>query len=184
MQDYKQSFASEVIEKTFVYSKDDYLKFQRFLEKDLSNKKSFLTNFIIDYVVIFIFIFIYFRYFSGSELFSWETALLVATFFILIYLKILLIALKYRNSFTPSDKGPFIGEHRFKFDDSSIYSEGVGFQASHSWLIVKRIEKTENAIYVFLDSASAFVFPLAQIDNPIQFYDYLNSKISTTELSG
>lgn len=172
------------MEKTFRYEKEDWKKFQSYMEKYAckSNKmwfESLWFNFFSWLVIGFVF----FSFFQSKKVFDWPTAGIVAFFFILVYAQLILSGMKVRRLCAPSEGGLFIGEHRFKFDENCIYSEGSGYTATHNWSVVKRIIKTDEAIYLFLDNAYAYIFPLSQIEDFDCFYTYICAHIDKNKIS-
>lgn len=172
------------MEQVFNYTVDDWKKFQSFLEKDLCKSES--TKWykeaaynIILWCVIAIFFFILFRNFNE---FSWLTAGIVAFFFVSIFVYVILTAAKFKKRCAPSPEGIFIGEHSYAFDDDGIHTKGRGYSATHNWSIVQRAVKTDEAIYLFLDSAYAYIVPLSQISEPEKFCAYLSSKLNVTNV--
>lgn len=125
-----------------------------------------------------VFAIIFLTLFQDINEISWSTAGFISIFFIFIFTQFILTGLKFKNQCAPSERGIFIGEHRFKFDENSIHSEGIGYNATHDWSIVKRLEKTSEYIYLFLDNAHTFIFPLCQIEESAKFYDFISSKIN------
>ena len=172
------------MENIFKYEKEDWVKFQSFLEKDLCNStKLWYEKLWFNFILWFVIAVVFFTFFQSSQEFSWATAGIVSFFFIFIFAQIILNGIKFKGLCAPSENGSFIGEHRFKFDDEAIHTEGNGYKASHDWRVVKRINKTDEAIYLFLDNAYAYIFPLSQIADVDSFYSYINSRINVTKSS-
>ena len=126
---------------------------------------------------------VFLLFFQSESEFSWATAGIVSFFFIFIYAHLALKGIQFKNLCAPSNDGSFIGEHRFKFDESGIHSKGAGYAATHNWSVVKKVVKTSDAIYLFLDNANAYIFPVAQLEDLDKFYEYVSAKISVTNLS-
>ncbi|WP_075186168.1 YcxB family protein [Teredinibacter haidensis] len=172
------------MEQTFRYEKEDWKKFQSYLEKDLcKSKKMWYETLWFNFVSWFGIAIVFFSFFQSKSEFSWATAGIVSFFFVFIYAQLILTGIKFKKLCAPSDKGSFIGEHRFKFDESAIHSEGSGYTAKHNWSVIKRVAKTNDAIYLFLDNAYAYIFPVSQIEDPDKFYEYVSAKINVTSLS-
>lgn len=166
------------------YEKDDWKNFQSFLEKDLlKSTKMWYDRAWFNVALWFVIAFAFFTISENVSEFDWITAGIVSFSFIFIYAQLLLTGLKFKKLCAPSENGSFLGEHRFRFDENAIHSEGKGYKANHNWSVVKRIARTNDAIYIFLDSAYAYIFPLSKIEDPEQLYDYASSKINTTRLS-
>ncbi|RBP48813.1 YcxB family protein [Arenicella xantha] len=172
------------MEKTFKYEKEDWQKFQSYLETDLCrSKKMWHESVWFNLISWFVIAIVFFTFFQSKSEFSWATAGIVSFFFVSIYAQLVLTGIKFKKLCAPSEKGSFIGEHRFRFNESSIQSEGLGYTATHDWSVVKRVAKTNDAIYLFLDNAVAYIFPLSQIEDSGQFYEYINTKINVAASS-
>ncbi|UHQ53848.1 MULTISPECIES: YcxB family protein [Microbulbifer] len=172
------------MEQVFRYQREDWEKFQSFLEKDLCRStKMWHERPWFNVTLWFIIALVFLTFFQDGSEFSWPTAGIVGFFFILIFTQVILAGLKLKKLCAPSEEGMFIGEHRFKFDEEGIHSQGKGYSATHNWSVVKRAVKTDGAIYLFLDNAYAYIFPLSQLEDPGKFYDYVDSKINATSLS-
>ena len=172
------------MEQIFKYQKEDWQIFQSYLEKDLcKSTKMWYESSWFNMVLWFIIALVFFTFFQVTSEFSWPTAGIVSFFFVFIFGQLVLNGLKFKKLCSPSKEGTFIGEHRFKFDEEGIHSEGDGYRAIHNWSVVKRVVKTDKAMYLFLDSALAYIFPLSQLEDPEKFYEYIGLKANVTSLS-
>lgn len=155
--------------------KEDWSLFQKHLEKELpktikSKTNSFWFNLILWAVIAFIFLSI----FHNISQIHWPTAGFVSVFFILFLGLFFFNLAKMRKAYEPSDNGVFTGEHSFSFNEAGITSKGQGYEGRHSWSIVKKIDRANGMILVYLDTAYAYIYPENQLDNPDQFYKYIN----------
>lgn len=173
------------MEKIFNYKKEDWHIFHSYLEKDLcKNNKMWYEGFWFNMGLWFIVAFVFFTFSLVASEFSWPTAGLVAFFFVFIFSQLVLNGIKLKKLCSPSEEGTFIGQHRFKFDEEGIHSEGDGYHAFHNWSVVKRVVKTDKAIYLFLDNALAYIFPLPQLEDYENFYEYIEAKVNVSSSSG
>ena len=60
------------------------------------------------------------------------------------------------------------------FDDYGISTEGQGYAGKHSWAIVKKIERANGLILIFLDTSYAYVISEAKLKDPDAFYEHIN----------
>ena len=74
-------------------------------------------------------------------------------------------------------EGIFCGNHVFEFNDRGIVSSGKGYKSEYSWDIVKRLDRKNGYIYIYLDTAYSFIFPEKKLDDPDKFYYFLAEKI-------
>lgn len=167
------------MEFNFVYTKDDWIKFYAFLQKDLCKPSevwyvSAAKNIALWFAIALIF----FLFFQKIDEFSWSSAGIVSFFFALIAAEITFTALRYKKRSAPSESGIFIGSHAFKFDESGILTSGKGYSAGHDWSAIQRVVRTDGAIYLFLDTAYGFILPLSQINNVEELYEFINEKVS------
>jgi len=166
------------------YEKDDWIAFQSYLEKEMcKSTKSWHDSMWVNFVIWLVIAFTFFSYFQSGLTFSWSTAGIVSFFFIFIYAQIFLSSIKIKEAFRPLEGGTFLGEHQFTFDNEYIHTKGKGYKASHSWGVITRLKKSDEGIYLFLDSAYAYIFPLSKLENPDQFYQYVTEKINVTKSS-
>lgn len=172
------------MEQIFKYEKEDWKIFQSFLEKDLrKSTKIWHEKIWINFILWFVIALVFFTFFQSKSEFNLATAGIVTFFFMFIFAHVVLAGLKFKRLCAPSEDGCFIGEHRFKFDEETIHSKGRGYKASHDWSLIKRAVKTDEVIYLFLDNASAYIFPFSQVEDPETFYDYVGSKTNVESLS-
>lgn len=160
------------------YEKEDWKDFQSFLEKYLCKEaKAWYDSFWFNMAVWFVIAFVFFTFFKSGVEFSWATAGIVSFFFVFIYMKMILVAKKYKKAFEPLSGGVFIGKHDFVFGDDGFSSKGNGYNGFHNWGLIKKIENTEKAIYLFIDSAYAFIFPKSKLNDPDEFHRFVLSKV-------
>lgn len=155
----------------------DWLRFQSHIEKELAkNTHSWITSFWFNLVLWTALAFIFMFVFQNAGYFHWPTAGVVAIFFIIFITLFVLKLSIIRKASAPSDNGVFVGEHQFNFDADGIKTKGHGYEASHSWSIVKRIERTNGMILIYLDTVYAYVLPENKLSDPDLLYNYLIEK--------
>jgi len=52
----------------------------------------------------------------------------------------------------------------------------MGYEASHRWSVVKRIERANGMILIYLDTACAYVLPENKLEDPSRLFNYLNEE--------
>jgi hypothetical protein len=152
-----------------------WLDFRDYTEKDLSKGNlgksgSFWFNFVLWFVLALIFTLL----FRSVGQFHWQTAGIVFFFFAAITGLFFRNLHTLRKAYMPLEEGIFVGRHEFVFDENGIHSEGKGYRSFHSWKIVKSVRYEKGIIMIFLDKASAFIFPGDQLDNSDDFYTRIN----------
>lgn len=162
------------MEITITLDVGDWERFQSYLEKEAPKRVKTWTDsswfkVVIWAAITFAFLFL-FRYFDE---FHWPTAGVVALFFVLLLAQFVFNLIKFRKALAPSETGAYIGEHHFTFDDEGIQTRGRGYEAIHRWPLVQRIERADGVIYIFLDTAFAYVFNEARLEDPDFFYNYI-----------
>ena len=117
------------IEQIVRYEKEDWKKFQSFLEKDLrKSTKMWYERIWFNFILWFVIALVFFTFFQSRSEFNWATVGIVRFFFIFIFAQVILTGLKFKKLCVPSKDGSFIGEYRFKIDDEAIHSEGKGLK--------------------------------------------------------
>lgn len=160
------------------YKKSDWHEFQSFLVKRVCKEsKSWYDSTWFNIVVWFITSIIFFTYFQSTNEFNWATAGIVSIFFIFIYAQTILSNIKLRKAMEPSAHGSFIGEHHFEFTESGVKSEGKGYSSFHEWGVFNEVVVSESAIYLFMDSFYAFIFPSGQLENAREILALLEGKV-------
>lgn len=104
------------------------------------------------------------------------TAIVFISLFVLLGAGLWRHAFKARNAFDPSDKGMFLGEYKYTFNEAGFESEGKGYKSQMSWSLVIEIARLKGMIFIFIDTANAFIFPEAQLENPDEFYQYVTEQ--------
>ena len=159
--------------------KEDWKKYQSYLEKELpKHSKSWMNSFWVQMLIWMILAFIFMVIFQNFSAFHWPTAASVAIFFILFAALWVFNIIKIRKAFEPSETGLLCGIHTFKFTEHGIDSEGKGYTGYHGWEIVKKVERAKGMIIVYVDTAYAYVFPESKLDNPDNFYAYILDQYS------
>ena len=159
--------------------KEDWKNYQSYIEKTLpKQKKTWMDSFWVNMFVWMLLVIMFMDIFQSFSYFHWPTAISVSVFFILIFALFIFNMFKIRKAFEPLESGVFCGKHKFKFTDNGIASEGDGYEGNHSWKIVKRIERAQGMIMIYLDTAYAYVFPESKLDNPDEFYSFISEQYS------
>ena len=112
--------------------------------------------------------------FDGLSHLHWPSVAVTTLLFLLFFALIFAELADLQKSYAPSEQGIFVGTHHFTFDESRIHSKGRGYEGHHAWSLVKRLERTEEMILLYLDTAYAFIFPVSKLENPDEFYAYVN----------
>ena len=159
--------------------KDDWKIFQSHIEKELRKSvKSWTDSFVFNVVLWAVLTSIFLSVFNMMYQFHWPTAFSVATFFVVFIISLIMDSIKLKKAFMPSEKGVFVGQHHFIFDNEGIKSKGKGYEGFHDWTIVKKIERSKGMILIYLDTTYAYVFPEKKLDNPDNFFNYINEQFN------
>jgi len=162
------------MEITITLDVEDWKKFQSYLEKELPKKvKSWTDNTWFIIILWTTVVFVSMALFQYVGELHWPTAGVVAFFFVLLIAQFVFNLVKFRKAFAPSETGAYVGEHHFRFDEEGIKTRGDGYEAIHRWPLVQRIERADGAIYIFLDTAFAYIFNEAKLGDPESFYNYI-----------
>lgn len=162
------------------YELSDWKTFQAYVEKRACKEgemwwDSGWLSFILWFAVAFIFL----TFFQDNIDFSWPTAVIVAFVILYFFGMAILNGIKIKRACQPLEGGSLLGRHKFIINDDGIISAGAGYEAKHAWSIVKRVEHTENAIYVFIDSTLAFIFPLSKVENAKELLAIIESNVTS-----
>lgn len=150
---------------------EDWRQFQSFLEKDLQKSvKSWWNGHWFTFlfsVSLCLAILLALEAFGGIH---WPTAGSVALLLAMVIGLHVAHLFKLRQAFSPSDSGIFVGEHRFDFGEDGIKIAGQDYETWLSWDRVQRIERSDDMIMIFLDTAFAYLFPVSKLDDPDGLY--------------
>ena len=156
---------------------EDWKLFQLHLEKELPKTiKSWTNSLWFNLILWAVIAFIFMSIFHNTSQIHWPTAGFVSVFFILLFSLFIFNLTKVRKAYAPSENGVFIGEHKFTFNEEGIKTTGHGYEGSHNWSIVKKIDRVNDMILIYLDTAYAYVFPENKLENPDEFYKYINEQ--------
>ncbi|MES9879380.1 MAG: YcxB family protein [Sedimenticola sp.] len=162
------------MEVEFTYEKEDWSRFQGFLEKDIPKRiKTPWDNTIVSIVLWAVIGAVAMFVFRHFERFHWPTAGYVTAFATVLFALFIRYMYRIKNAFAPSESGCFIGTHKFTITESGIESKGRGYYGFHAWSVVKEIVRDNGLIILFTDTANAFIFPEHKIDNPDGLYNYV-----------
>lgn len=151
------------------YDKSDWKDFELYLHKKICKSIRSWYDGVVFNLILWALISVVFYLVIDSELnFDWNTAVLVSLLFVYLYVMMILQAKKLRKAYQPSDKGTFVGEHEFILSDDGMSVSGKDYNSFYRWSSVKQLEQTETAIYVFIDSVKAFIFPISQLENIVR----------------
>ena len=156
-------------------SKEDWLKFNQFVQKrTLKKLKGFVDGIFGNLVIWLILIALFAVLFLTVKVWHWPTAISVATVFVAMIGLFLLNIYRLQSSLMPSEHGSFIGKHHFVFDERGIHSEGKGYSGFHSWDVVQSIEHPSGMVILFLDTTFGYIFPEDQLENTAEFIKRIN----------
>ncbi len=159
--------------------KEDWKLYQSYIEKELpKHLKTWMDRFWLNMLIWMIIACLFLSIFNLHSSFHWPTAISVGAFFIIISAWFLFNMFKIRKAFEPSELGTFCGNHTFIFNEHGINSEGEGYKSNHSWGIVKKIERAQGMVLIYLDTAYAYVFPESKLSDPDGFYSYISEQHS------
>ncbi|MCJ8270861.1 MAG: YcxB family protein [Psychrosphaera sp.] len=157
----------------------DWLAFQRHIERAANEKNTdggsrFWSNFFI-WMVTSITLTIALQ---TVDAFHWPSAIVVVLIFV-IFISLHFINLRsIRNTLKPSKDGIFCGEHEFNFDDNGFHAQGEGYHSHYQWLIVKKTERVNGLVLIYLDAFQAIVIPERDLENPDELYQFICQKVS------
>ncbi|MEP6161956.1 MAG: YcxB family protein [Halieaceae bacterium] len=167
--------------------KEDWKSFQGYAEKTLpKNLKSWMSSPWVNMLIWMLITIFFLSVFNQYSSFHWPTVTAMGAFFILLSALFFFNMFKLKKAFEPSDSGTFCGSHIFRFSEQGISSEGDGYRANHAWSIVKKIEREQGMILIFLDTAFAYVFPEPKLEDPDSFYAFVSEQYSnaTSQANG
>lgn len=113
-------------------------------------------------------------YFQSSYQYHWPTAIFVAVICVLIAAQFLYNLNKIYNASGPDEEGPFCGRHRLVISEDGIASEGNGYAGSHDWTTIKKIDRSDGLIMLYIDTVFAFIFPESKLEDPDGLFAYVN----------
>ena len=156
-------------------TKEDWMKFNKFVQKHRQKElKGFIGGFFSNLVIWLVLTVIFVSLFRTVSGWHWPTAIFVMTIFIAIFGLFFWNMYRLQSSLMPSEQGTFIGKHHFMFDENGIHSEGKGYRGYHNWDVIVSVERSSGIIIFFLDTAYGFLFPENQLQNPTEFLNRVN----------
>ena len=161
------------------YELSDWLEFHKFLERRICrDSRAWWDSLWVSFLVWFLVAFSFFTFFQSNAEFSWPTAFIVALVSLYFVTQLVLGAIKVKRACQPMASGTFLGHHKFIVGEGGIKSTGADYEATHNWSAVQRVENTDKAIYVFIDSSSAFIFPRSKVENPEELLAVINKNVT------
>lgn len=159
--------------------KEDWKKYQSYIEREFPKRfKTWMDSFWLNLLIWMVIAFVFMSIYTKVTTFHWPTAISVGVFFVLIAALFIFNMLRIRKAFEPSEKGTFCGKHDFRFTDHGIESEGDGYRGCHSWEIIKKVERAQDMILIYIDTVYAFVFPEAKLTDPEMLFSYISERYS------
>ena len=110
--------------------------------------------------------------------FHWPTAGVASVLFVFVLLFFFLNYKRNKKLFEPSAEGAFVGKHKFIFDGKGIQLEGKGYESKYAWSAIRKVERAQSMILIYIDTAMVFVFPEAKLDRPDEFYNFITEQYS------
>lgn len=162
------------------YELSDWKDFQSYFQKKIYREsKAWWESAWVNFILWFIVASVFFVFFQSGATFSWPTAAISA--FVLIYFFALMVlsGIKAKRACQPIEGGSFLSPHKFVITDDGIITAGECCESSHKWPGVLRVEKTEKAIYLFVDSINALIFPLSKVPNPEELETIINKNVAS-----
>jgi hypothetical protein len=162
------------------YELSDWKTFQEFVEKRICKEsKAWWDSMWVNLLLWFLLALTFFIFFQSGTGFNWPTAAIVAFALLYFFASIALNGIKAKRACQPSEGGAFLRHHKFIVNDEGITTIGADYEAKHKWSIVQRIENTEEAIYIFIDTIHAFIFPLSKVANPKELLAVINKNVTS-----
>jgi YcxB-like protein len=159
--------------------KEDWRKFSQYFWRKLAKEsRSFKNDFWLSFIVGGILGMILIFAFPDLKEIHWPSAGVATAFFVFIVAVYFFKLIKFRKACEPSGEGTFVGEHEFIFDDQGIQTQGRGYESRHAWSVVKGIERAQGMVLIYYDTAMALVFPENKLNNPDEFYSFIDEKYS------
>lgn len=164
-------------------SKDDWLKFQKYLSKDIhSSVNRFSDNLLLNVVFWLVLVFIFMQIIHHYDEIHMLTAGYVSAIVLCLAIWMILKNRKFLKAYQPKSDGAFVGTHNFEFDKQGIHSYGKNYDARHSWDMVQEIRRESAMIMIFIDTAMAFIFPEEKLNDPDDFYRAINEMFESSKL--
>lgn len=162
--------------------KEDWKLYRGYIEKELpKHLKTWMDGFWVNMLSWILVSFVFMSIFNKYSEFHWPTAISLGVFFIIISALFFFGMFKIRRAFEPSEDGMFCGDHLFTFDDYGVKSQGKGYESFHSWEVVKKIERAQGMVMIYLDTAYAYVFPESKLNDPDGFYNFISDRYSNVK---
>jgi len=163
--------------------KKDWYNFQSYLCRTLSKKgRTWIDNFWVNigiWIVIGFLASIYIKKYGDIH---WPTFILVAILVSIFFALNKYSAIVKSKVFDPSSEGTFCGLHTFTLSEFGIESKGQGYVSQHSWDVVKHVERQNDVIIIFIDTAFAYVFPESKLKDPDLVYNFTMEQFNKSKV--
>lgn len=142
------------------YEISDWKEYQSHLERKFcKDTKAWWESMWVNIILWFIIAAVFFAYFQSNTKFSWHTAGIVSFALITFFAIMISNSIKFKRLCQPSESGAFLASHKFVVNDEGISCSGEFYDSLHKWSAIKNYENTDKAIYLYIDSVNAFIFP-------------------------
>lgn len=162
------------------YDLSDWKNFQEFFGKKVCNEaRAWWDSMWVNAAIWIVVALVYYAFARSGTDFSWPTAFIVIFFLLLIFGFLVLNGVKMRQAVRPSQGGIFLRRHKFQVNDDGIAVTSAGYEAKYDWTAVRAVEKTDNAIYLFIDSVNAFIFPLSKVGDANELMSVIERNVTS-----
>ena len=72
---------------------------------------------------------------------------------------------------------------KFKFSEQGISITSEGYKTDCSWGVVKKIERAQGMILLYLDTVYAYILPESKLGDPDDFYAYIKAQHANATVS-
>ena len=151
---------------------EEWFEFQKYVQKKKQKElKGVIGGFWANLILWFSLTLIFVILFNFIDRLHYPTAIFCFVIFASIIGLFFGNIYRLQRAFVPSERGTFVGEHRFTFDEKGIQAVGNGYRSFHEWRTVKSIIRENGMIMLFIDTAHAFLFPENQLRDPDTFFN-------------
>ncbi len=152
----------------------DWQRFQKHVERKLSiSNRASINNPFISGIFWISFGALAMMLYRRIDVFHAPTAIFVSLFFILFIVLFISNLVNMKKKLSPLESGVFIGRHSFTFNEAGFIAIGKDYETKHDWSIIKKVDRGNGLILLYLDSYYAYIFPEEKLADPDAFYDYI-----------
>ena len=158
---------------------NDWLAYQQLLSSEAPRKylKTWFL-FIVNAVVWFLLAVIVMSTLREISTVHWPTAITISVvFLLLIFNHYINVPKLSKHAYAPKEDGAFCGSHIFELSEEEMKISSEASYSVYKWGVFKRIKQENGILALFIDTSSAVLIPLRDLENKDEIIHFLSEKV-------